>query len=179
MITALKWTFVVLALLCIAIGAPFISFGEGYDTVSTDAAAMFGIDKSEYEFHLQDGKVLNASTGEYVNGTISESLDEESPKYVIRIQKSFSRPWTIANIFHEFAHAAQKKYGLKDPELNPEKHAELLAFNVLWRSKYWFNAWHMIYMHSFFAKPPEYRIPGKLIYTALTGENTAHFDAFA
>lgn len=152
---------------------PFISFGKDYDAVCADAARMYGIKPEEYEVHFSNGKVLNAS-GVGVAGTFNVALDDDAHGiYVIQVEKAaMSRPMTIATIFHEFAHAAQHKYNLSYDGITVEQDAELLAFNTMWRSGYWWNAVHMLWMHTFHFKPGNYLVPGKLWYTALTGIET-------
>ena len=151
---------------------PFVSFGKNYDAVCADAAAYFGIDADEYEVHLEKGRVLNAA-GEEVNGTFNVELDgQANGVYIIRAQKSFSRPWTIATIFHEFAHAAQHKYNLDLGTRTREQHAELLAFNTLWRSGYWWNATHMLFIHTLHLKPSDYLAPAALWTAVFTGAKT-------
>ena len=156
--------------------SPFLSFGKSLDEVVIDAAHFFGIEEHEYEIEFISGRVLNAA-GEEVSGTINEyECEEGSIVYKIRIQRSILRPLTIATIFHEFAHAAQLKYELLDKydmfgEYNREQHAELYAFNVMWQSGYWWNAVHMLILHTFGGKPSQYRAPATMWNTVLTGAN--------
>ena len=168
-----KWFAITFIFLILAFIVPFFSFGKSYDQVCLDAARMYGINEGDYEIHFSFGKVLNAS-GESVNGTFNVSLDGEAHGvYVIQVQKSeFSRSMTVATIFHEFAHAAQHKYNLDLYGNTVEQDAELLAFNTMWRSGYWWDAVHMLWMHSFHFKPSNYLAAKKLWYTALTGIQT-------
>jgi len=156
-----------MAVAIVIVSVPFISFGKSLEQVCTDAARHFGINEDEYEMHFTRGKVVTAA-GEEVNGNIVFN-EEGRAVYTIRVQKSYSRPFTIAVIFHEFAHAAQHKYRLDYQGYNAEQHAELLSFNTMWRSGYWWNAVHLLYMHSWHAKPKDYLVPRELWNIALTG----------
>jgi hypothetical protein len=165
------FAFVVLFGLC---AAPFIGVGKNYDAVIADAARMYGLEAHEYEIVFTDKVIINAA-GEEATGL----FHEENGVYVIKVHKTFSRPYTIATIFHEFAHAAQKKYNLDTGKYNKEQHAELLAFNTMWQSKYWWNAVHMLGMHSFYLKPPEYRVTYELWGGFITGASIVDFPAKA
>ena len=175
----LKFILAVLVIIIAAIAAPLVSFGKNYNAVCADAAAYFGIDPDEYEIHFTKGKVINASNEE-VNGTfnvtfeIDEETEQETLVYVIRVQKSFSRPFTIGVIFHEFAHAYQHKYRDKIDfnGFTREQHAEMLAFDTLWQSGYWWNSVHMLMLHTWHAKPADYLVPKQIWTATLTGANS-------
>jgi len=152
-------------------GAPFIGFGKSYDKIIADAARAFGINEGEYEVHFTK-TVVNAK-GEEVSGTFNVVLDGQANGiYTLHIQKSYSRTFTVGVIYHEFAHAAQHKYYLSPGNYSKEQHAELLAFNALWHSKNWWNAVHMISLHTWHAKPKDYLVPREIWKTTLTGINT-------
>ena len=166
----LKFLLFLLIAVVVVMGMPFIGFGKNLDAVCKDAARYFGIDEDEYEVRFVK-RVVSATTGENVNGTFN--IDFEKGVYSIRVQKSFSRPFTIGVIFHEFAHAAQHKFNMEDRgdfgKYTREQHAELLAFKMLWSTGYWWNGLHMLFMHSFRAKPKEYLAAGPIWSNALTG----------
>ena len=169
----MKWFVIIFTVMMVLFIAPFISFGKSLDKVCADAARMYGIGEGEYEVHFSSGRVLNA-IGQGVSGTFNvKQSDESLDFYSIQVEKdSLSRSMTVATIFHEFAHAAQRKYKLDLEGNTVEQDAELLAFNTMWRSGYWWEAVHMLWVHTFHFKPSEYLVPGKLWYTALTGVET-------
>jgi len=167
--------FIIIYLLGVVfIVAPFISFGKSYYDVAADAARMFGIYEHEYRVTFYRGRMVNAA-GQEVSGTFNLALDGEANLiFNIRVRRGLSRPMTIATIFHEFAHAAQYKFNLVDENgyqngYNREQHAELMAFNMMWQSGYWWNSIHMLTMHTFWAKPSSYRAPSSMWNTFLTG----------
>ena len=170
--SVLKFLIFLCLLVIITFGAPFIGFGKNLNAVCADAARMFGIDENEYRVEFVK-KVVNAS-GEAVNGTFNISFeDSETGEYIIRIQKSpISRTFTVGVIFHEFAHAAQHKYKLKLDGYTREQHAEMLAFNMMWRSGYWWNGVHMLMLHTLNAKPVDYRVSKQLWNIAASGNNS-------
>ena len=172
-----KTLIVCIVILAAFLVAPFFSWGASYDTIVADAALLFGIDEDEYELTFYTGTLLNAADEE-VSGTfstIARNVDGETKTiFIIRVRKYTFRPLTISTIFHEFAHAAQYKYDLLDDsdkhgEFSREQHAELLAFDTLWRSDHWWNSVHMLYMHMFWGKPADYRAPGVILNTMVTG----------
>ena len=165
--------------------APFINFGgahkNNFEQVVRDAAAHFGIEEHEYEIQFLSGRFLSAGTNA-VQGNIRMDFSEElTRKYVITIHTSLSRPMVISTIFHEFAHAAQDKfrYSMYFGNYNKEQHAEILAFHAMWNSRYWWDALHMLTMHTFPMKPSEYRIPRTLWKIFATGENVLNFHSQA
>jgi len=179
----LKFLLFFMIAVIVFLGMPFIGFGKSLEAVAADAARYFGIGEDEYEIRFLK-KVVNAQTGEEVNGThkwdFIKTEDGVKPIHSIEVQKSFSRPFSIATIFHEFAHAAQDKYDMRDSygDFTREQHAELLAFRMLWRSGYWWNGTHMILMHTFRAKPKEYLVAGHLWNNALTGASPVSMPTF-
>jgi len=178
--TVIKFLAFLLVFVIVFLGMPFLSFGKSLEAVAADAARYFGIDEDEYEIRFLK-KVINAQTGEEVNGTHNIVFDDNTnPVHSIQVQKSFSRPFSIAVIFHEFAHAAQDKYNMKDSfgKFTREQHAELLAFKMLWRTGYWWNATHMLLMHTFHAKPKEYLVAKQLWTNAVTGVSPVSMPRF-
>jgi len=173
--------FTMVLLFCVLI-SPFVSWGWGkeYDTVISDAANYFGIDLIEDNIQVifVDKPILSAA-GE-ANGLMVPLRDDRAALtgYKISVQKSLSRPWVIATIYHEFAHIAQHKYDIRDERYGTEQHAEVLAFDALWHSKYWWNGVHMLAMHSFHFKPKEYIAAGALWNTATTGQHATSFHGF-
>ena len=167
--------------------APFVSWGKTSAEIYLEVAAKFAIDPDMVDISFNNGRVLNASTGEMVGGTsqtvwvMNEHGEFVIDSFIIQVQESIIRPMTVSTIFHEVAHAAQDKHGLWDSssQYSREQHAELLAFNLMWRSGYWWNAIHMLFMHSFKAKPSEYIVTDQLWSTAFTGARTVDFRAFA
>jgi hypothetical protein len=168
--TVLKLFLSVLITAVCIVAVPFISFGKPIAEVCKDAAVLYGIKADEYQIEFTK-KVVNAN-GEEVSGTFTVASGEKQI-YTIRIQKSVSRAVTVATIFHEFAHAAQHKYGLwnEKNDYTHEQHAELLAFNTMWHSGYWWNAVHMLYMHTAHAKPADYLAPEQIWKLAVTGQS--------
>jgi hypothetical protein len=166
--------FSMVLLFCILM-SPFVSWGwgHGYDRVIADAAEHFGIDLATDNIRVifTDKPILSAA-GE-ANGLMAPERDDRANLigYTITVQKSFSRPWVIATIFHEFAHVAQHKYALDPRDYSREQHAEILAFSALWHSPYWWNATHMLIMHSCHFKPKNYIAAGALWNTAATGKS--------
>jgi len=164
--------------------SPFMNFGKCLDQAVNDAARMFGIAGHEFNVTFYSGRLLNAR-GQSVSGTITfeREIDTENERintvFNIRIRRYLSTPMTIATIFHEFAHAAQYRFNLVCRETgycprgyNREQHAELMAFQKMWRSDtYWWNALHMLTMHTFWGKPTEYRAPGSMWRAFFTGAN--------
>jgi len=169
-----KVFFVLFILGTIFVISPFISFGACNYTVASDAARMFGIEEHEFRITFYSGTLLN-TRGEAVSGTFQKQSTSTGPMFNIRVRNYLSRPMTIATIFHEFAHAAQYKYNmlcenrLYNNTYNHEQHAELLAFDKLWRSHYRWNALHMPIMHTFGGKPGFYRAPTSMWRSIFTG----------
>jgi hypothetical protein len=171
----IKCILIISTIIVIIVGAPFFSFGKkSYESICADAAKYYGIDEGEYIIHITKGKISFAA--ELISGTYNLEYDENDRRvYVINIEKSVSRPMTIETIFHEFAHAAQNKYNMDYGNYNREQHAELMAFNAMWRSNYWYNALHMLEMHSFHLKPKEYLCAAPLWKSIATGQKTVNF----
>ena len=175
----LKCLVIFCILTIVVLVTPFIGFGKCYYAVAADAARMFGIYEHEYRITFYRGRLLNAA-GESVSGTFTLTRDgaEDTRIFTIRVRRYISRPMTIATIFHEFAHAAQYKFnlicdrGYFNGRYNREQHAEVLAFNKMWQSGFWWNSIHMLTMHTFWGKPSEYRAPRTLWRTFLTGSST-------
>ena len=182
--TILMWR-VIMAVVSACLIAPFVSFGHSLDTVRMDAAAMFGIPEERYSMTFQSGRVLNAHTGDMVNGTFQRTFIElecgtfES-HYRMQVQNSIMRPMTVSTIFHEFGHAAVREHGIwrrSESEYTEEQFVEKLAFQMMWNSGYWWNAIHMSFMHSFGGKPREYRAPATIWSTIFTGKNAVKSSA--
>ena len=178
-----SWIGLVLVFVLI-VGAPFIGFPKGdecYHDVAARAAEYFGIEKYEYEISFVSGTLVNAS-GEEIEGNFNiRTADSNTFReiFVIRVKTSLSRPATIATIFHEMAHAAAYKYEVENDGYTDEQQAELLAFDAMWQTRYWWNAVHMLYLHSFFMKPSDYLTPKKLWWGAITGSRTIAFTPHA
>jgi hypothetical protein len=152
----------IVAFVCIT---PFINLkAVNYESICKDAAKIYSIEEDEYVLTFKKGKISFAK--ELVSGTLD--IDEEE-MYEIVIETNYSRPMTIATIFHEFAHAAQDKYNLDLRGYNIEQHAEILAFQTMWRSKYWYNALHVLEMHSFKLMPRDYLCPTPIWKAAISG----------
>jgi len=169
----IKWLVITVTLLAIVL-SPFISWGKCDHDVIADVARMYGFEPHEYEVVMVSGKVLNAS-GDEVTGKWEH---EDDGVHIITIQKSIFRPITVQTIFHEFAHAAQLKYNLYEPvkdKYQYEQHAELIAFNVMWQTGYWWNAVHSLFMHAFSLKPKEYLATREIWTTAFTGTKSVDF----
>ena len=178
MIKALVLVFVLFASVC---ALPFIVPSTwDYNAVIRDAARLYGINEDEFNVTFINKPILNAATGEESVGLWHFDIDNRANGiHNIQIQKSISRPMAIATIFHEFAHAAQYKYKLQHPNYTTEQHAELMAFNTMWNSKYWWNATHMLTMHTIKLKPAEYRVTNELWNCAMTGTNVMGFRPLA
>jgi len=142
-----------------AVIVPFFSWDNTcYNQVAADAAEMFDLDINE--FNIVFSRNVVSASGQPVQGVFRTSKTEE--KKTIEINTSWSRPMVISTIFHEFAHAAQYKHELCGGDLNHEQHAEALAFDAMWNSKYWWNAVHMLTLHMAAGKPADYRTPASL-----------------
>jgi len=156
--------FAFVALCCITV--PFVGFGNSFDPVVVDAANAFGIEDHEYEVEFVDN--LKDRHGKKVYGLYTYERRNGELFHIIQIRNTISRPAMVATIFHEFAHAAQIKYGLDFGDLNVEQHAEVLGFSVMRASGYRWDSIHLLPTHMF-AKPTEYRVPDQLWNIALTG----------
>ena len=144
----------------LALIIPFIGFGGSYETVIADAASAYNLDINDYEVVFKDSEV-NAY-GESVQGLYRV----KGAKETITIVTSWSRPMVVATIFHEFAHAAQRKYNIDREGLNIEQHAEYLSFTTMWNSAYRYDAIHLLYLHAFGGKSDYYNALPQLLNTA-------------
>jgi len=172
--TALKFVLLFLLVGGLVMLIPFFGFGKSLEAVAADAARLFGISPDEYTLTIERGRVVTAA-GESVNGMIWSTMDARGNfHFDITIRRSISRPFTIATIFHEFAHAAQSKFNLCYGEFTSEQHAELLAFHMMMRSNYWWNGLHMLMTHSFRTKPSDYLVAGTLWNMAFTGNSPVY-----
>ena len=155
----------------LALVVPMISFGKSLDAVAADAARMYGIEAYTIEFKDK----LTNSNGSRVNGLyLGFVMVEGQPVHQIRVQNSIFRPTVVATIFHEFAHAAQTQFNLDLGEYNKEQHAEILSFGVMWANGYWWDALHLLTLHTVGGKPADYRAAGELwnIATTATAQTT-------
>ena len=142
---------------------PFIGFGgPSFKAVAADAAAAYNLDINDYEINFQ--RQVTNSQGQHVQGLYRVADGKE----IIFIQTSWSRPMVIATIFHEFAHAAQKKYNPDTAGLTIEQHAEVWSFSKLWHSAYRYDAIHLLSMH-IMGKGAEYRAAGAIWGIAFSG----------
>ena len=158
-----------LIIILLFLAVPFISFGkETYNEICADAAQLFGLNEDEYRVEFLKN-VVNAS-GRPVDSLFNYDDYNVKTIYTIQVKKTISRALTIGNIFHEFAHAAQHKYNMDFGGYTREQHAEMLAFNTLWKSTYQWNAVHMLTLHSFRAKPSDYLVTKEVWDIALTSK---------
>lgn len=159
------------------ISCPFFVATEwNLNKVIADAARYYGLEDGEYSVRFI-GSTLNASS-EAETGVQAVTVDDVGRGvYTVSIRRSVSRPQTIATIFHEFAHAAQDKYGMDTGE-NAERHAEIMAFDAMTHTKYWWDGTHMLFTHSLKIKPADYRAPRTLWHAFLCGSNVSGFDGF-
>jgi len=154
---------VIIFVLCA--GVPFVYFGKiDYYAVFADACAMYDLDPNDYELELE-ADVVNAE-GQDVQGYYRTNYSRETESIVIKT--SWSKPMVVATIFHELAHAKQRRYHLDLGDMSLEQHAEMLAFKTMWHTKYKYHALHMLTLHTLHLKNADYLAGGTLWNIALT-----------
>ena len=163
----------VIVFMLLLVFVPLVTFNNtSYEKIAADAANAYGLRSAEYQIEflseVKDGQ------GKSVQGNYF-GYDHASGIHRIQVKKQSMRVFTIATIFHEFAHAAQEKYDLKLGKYNREQHAEILCFSTIMSTPYWWEGIHLLSLHTFFAKPTSYRVPQELWQTALTGTSPVMF----